>query len=145
MESCRIDPLLYARKLPQHAQLRERDGKVLNIDLRRCKLTQPDDAFVAVCPLQDLPESSSKAVTVDGQSILLCRTQDQVFAVENRCTHQNTPLAGGRVRGGYVSCPLHGVRFNLSTGEPMGTLTRIPLRTFAVRTEDGEIALKLQD
>ncbi|MBT5792046.1 MAG: Rieske 2Fe-2S domain-containing protein, partial [Gammaproteobacteria bacterium] len=54
---------------------------------------------------------------------------------------QNSPLAGGRVRNGFISCPLHGVRFDLRTGEPRGALTRIPVETYAVRDKDGMIVI----
>jgi len=36
---------------------------------------------------------------------------------------------------------LHGVRFDLSTGEPRGTLTRVPVKTYSVRDEDGMIVI----
>ncbi|MBT5209668.1 MAG: ferredoxin, partial [Halieaceae bacterium] len=51
-------------------------------------------------------------------------------------------LAGGRIRRGHVSCPLHGVRFKLSTGEPVGQLTRVALKTFDVQIEAGMIGVK---
>lgn len=69
----------------------------------------------------------------------------ELYAIDNRCTHQNAELTGGRIRSGYISCPLHGVRFNLQTGEPMGQLTRLPVRTHMIRIEDGRILLQRPD
>ncbi len=97
--------------------------------------------YTPVCALEEIPAQSSKSVSVDGVSVLLCNHNGSIYALENRCTHQNNPLEGGRVRGGYVSCPLHGVRFKLDTGEPVGALTRIPVRTFAVQVEDGVVSV----
>ncbi|SVB40266.1 uncharacterized protein METZ01_LOCUS193120 [marine metagenome] len=49
----------------------------------------------------------------------------------------------GRIKNGYISCPLHGVRFSLETGEPMGgQLTRVAVRTYEV--VEGETSICIQ-
>jgi 3-phenylpropionate/trans-cinnamate dioxygenase ferredoxin subunit len=85
--------------------------------------------------------NSSEVLELEGESVLLCNSGGSHFAIRNQCTHQNSPLAEGRVRNGFISCPLHGVRFDLRTGEPRGTLTRVPVKTYAVRDEDGMIVI----
>ncbi|MCS5585616.1 MAG: Rieske 2Fe-2S domain-containing protein [Pseudomonadales bacterium] len=90
---------------------------------------------------EPLALNSSEVLELEGESILLCNSGGSHFAIRNQCTHQNSPLAEGRVRNGFISCPLHGVRFDLSTGEPRGTLTRVPVKTYAVRDEDGMIVV----
>ncbi len=95
--------------------------------------------FIPVCDLEELPDGTTKAVRVGDLNILLCRSRGDVFAIENKCSHQNTALTGGRLRNGYISCPLHGVRFELATGKPSGQLTRVALQTYAVRVEAGRV------
>ena len=90
---------------------------------------------------EPLALNSSEVLELEGESILLCNSGGSHFAIRNQCTHQNSPLAEGRVRNGFISCPLHGVRFDLRTGEPRGTLTRVPVKTYAVRDEDGMIVI----
>ena len=90
---------------------------------------------------EPLALNSSEVLELEGESVLLCNSGGSHFAIRNQCTHQNSPLAEGRVRNGFISCPLHGVRFDLSTGEPLGTLTRVPVKTYAVRDEDGMIVI----
>ena len=90
-----------------------------------------------------LPPNSTNPVDIDGTPVLICNSGGTHYAIEDRCTHQDTPLHKGRLRGQYISCPLHGVRFDLTTGEPKGTLTRIPVRTFEVVEEDGRIGIRL--
>lgn len=87
----------------------------------------------------DLSDNDSRAVTINGRKILICRAGGALYAVENRCTHQEAELEGGRIRGCFISCPLHGVRFDLRDGNPMGQLTREALPTFEVRVIDGVI------
>lgn len=90
---------------------------------------------------EPLDLNSSEVLDLEGESVLLCNSGGTHFAIRNQCTHQNSPLAGGRVRNGFISCPLHGVRFDLATGEPRGTLTRVPVKTYAVRGDGGMIVI----
>jgi 3-phenylpropionate/trans-cinnamate dioxygenase ferredoxin subunit len=87
----------------------------------------------------DLANNDSRAVTLNGSKVLVCRAGGELYAVENRCTHQAAELEGGRIRGCFISCPLHGVRFDLRDGSPMGQLTREALPTYEVRVVDGVI------
>jgi len=98
------------------------------------------DTKILVEPLAD---NTTFAIEHNGEKVLLCNAAGKHYAVENRCSHQNTPLENGRIRQGYICCPLHGVRFDLKTGEPKGQLTRIPLKTFAVSEENGKIRIDL--
>jgi len=93
----------------------------------------------------DLALNSARAVERDGRSFLLCRTADGIFALDNRCTHQDSPLAEGRLRGNFIFCPLHGVRFDLRNGMPAGTLTTKPVRTYPVTLAGDAIEISVDD
>ncbi len=95
--------------------------------------------FHAVANIEDIPLNKVKLIELDGVELLLCRTADQVHVIENKCSHQDKPLANGRIRNGYILCPFHGMRYKLEDGEPVGQLTRIPLRTFKSRIVDGNV------
>jgi 3-phenylpropionate/trans-cinnamate dioxygenase ferredoxin subunit len=85
-------------------------------------------------------EGSQRPVTVAGRRLVVCRSEGQFFAFENRCTHESEALLGGTLRKCSIVCPLHGARFSLKTGMPYGPPAFEPLLTFAVRvTEDGDL------
>lgn len=63
-----------------------------------------------------------------------------ICAVDNRCPHQNGPLADGIISGDHVICPLHGHRFNLRTGESAGDDERI--KTYQIFIEGEEIFIE---
>jgi 3-phenylpropionate/trans-cinnamate dioxygenase ferredoxin subunit len=95
-------------------------------------------------PAAELAEGKSRAVEIEGQSILVCRSGSEVFAVQNRCTHAQSELEGGRIRQGRISCPLHGALFELRTGRSLNpALGYAPLKTYAVREAEGMILLDL--
>lgn len=97
------------------------------------------DGFLDAASLSDIPENSSIGVSLGGEDILLCNTREGVFAVKNQCTHQLQALEGGKIRGCFIFCPLHGQRFSLKDGSPIGQLTDKPLRTYALRIEGDRI------
>jgi 3-phenylpropionate/trans-cinnamate dioxygenase ferredoxin component len=95
--------------------------------------------FQRVFPAAELEPNSSRAVEIEGHKLLVCNAGGEFYTVANQCTHQASPLEGGRIRNCFISCPLHGARFNLRDGSTSGQLTNTPLRTFPTRVVDGEV------
>lgn len=78
----------------------------------------------------------------DGTAVVV-RVGDRVCAYRNRCLHQDSPLAGGIVRNGVLSCPLHFWRYHADSGQLIGT--RRALDRFPVDVVDGEAFVLLPD
>lgn len=95
--------------------------------------------FQAVFPAEELAPNASRAVELDGVNVLVCHAGGEFYAVINECTHQASALEGGRIRNCFISCPLHGARFDLRDGSTKGQLTQVPLKTFPVRVVDGQV------
>lgn len=89
--------------------------------------------FVAVAKLEEVPPGAKKVVTVNGIEIVLCHTKDRVFAVRNLCSHAYEKLEDGRVRNCWISCPVHGARFDLETGAPLNPPATMPVDVYDVR------------
>ena len=94
-------------------------------------------------PLADLPLDTQVAITVAGTAVLLVNDGGTVRALENRCSHMDSPLDCGRVRLGWIACPAHGARFDLETGEALTGPASEPVRVFAVRVVDGMIEVEV--
>ena len=94
---------------------------------------------IAVAPLADIPENGTRTFALHGKSVLVARTPEGVFAVENRCSHALQALEGGKLKGFHIFCPAHGVRFDMRDGSAMGTLTKLPLKVWEVEIIDGVI------
>lgn len=100
------------------------------------------ESFTRVAKVSDVAAGTSLLVTVNGQEILLCNSNDKVAAVINRCSHAEEKLDCGRIRNGWISCPAHGARFDLETGEPMNPPATLPIQTFPTRIVDGWIEVR---
>lgn len=96
-------------------------------------------------PEAEFPAEGKLAARLAGWHVLVLRADDGSFrAVNDRCTHQAALLSPGRVRRGAVMCPLHGARFEVTTGRCMGAAYP-DLRVFPVRVEAGRIAVEVPD
>lgn len=80
---------------------------------------------------------------VDGYSVMVLRCGAELYAIEDRCTHDGEPLAGAEVENCQVVCPRHGARFCLRTGEALTPPAYEPVRTFKARAENGRILIEL--
>lgn len=98
-----------------------------------------EPTFTPALPLAELPAGTKQMATVAGVPLLLCHTADKVFAVRNECSHAHEALDCGRMRGTWISCPVHGARFDLETGEPLNPPATQPIQTFEVRVVGGMI------
>ncbi len=92
-------------------------------------------------PVAAVPDDACVAVG-DGRAIAL-RIGDTVCVYRNRCLHQDSPLAGGIVRNGVLSCPLHFWRYHADSGRLVGT--RRDLEPYPVEVVDGEAYVELPD
>ncbi len=91
--------------------------------------------------LADVPVGGSKVVYFDGQQVALFNSGGTIYALANRCSHANGPLSDGSVEGSVVTCPHHGSRFSLETGEPECGPASRPLTRYDVRVEVGQVYL----
>jgi nitrite reductase (NADH) small subunit len=78
------------------------------------------DMWVRVGAVDDVPLLEGRSVTVDGRRIAVFRLPDGWAAIDAACPHRSGPLGDGLVAERCVTCPLHGRRFDLITGEQHG-------------------------
>ncbi len=81
------------------------------------------------------------AIEVDGVAVCLTRVGDEVFAVEDTCTHSEASLSEGEVSGTKIECWLHGAEFDLRTGEALTPPATSALKTFKVEVNDNQVVV----
>ncbi len=86
-----------------------------------------------------------KLVEVDGIEIGVFNCGGELLAIEDRCSHDDGPLAEGEFDPAActVECPRHGSLFDLRSGRPKTLPAFAPVETFEVRVEDGEIHVEV--
>ncbi len=90
-----------------------------------------------------LAPGQKTATQIEDKEILVCRINEDYFAVANRCTHSAWPLAGDPIEGMEIVCTLHGARFDLRDGCPTAGPASRPLATFPIELRNGELYVSL--
>ena len=89
-------------------------------------------AFERACSLEEIPADQGLAVTLGAQEVVIARDGDEVFALENECSHAAVALSEGEVADCQIECWLHGSMFDLRTGKPTNLPATEPVATFPV-------------
>ncbi|MCI0543814.1 MAG: non-heme iron oxygenase ferredoxin subunit [Actinobacteria bacterium] len=100
---------------------------------------------VAVTALDDLPNERGVRVRVGDLRIAMFRVGDEVFALDDRCSHAEAWLSEGEIFDDAVECPRHGSEFNLRTGRPMSLPATKPVPVYPVDIEDGTVYLTISE
>ncbi|TYB41519.1 non-heme iron oxygenase ferredoxin subunit [Actinomadura chibensis] len=99
--------------------------------------------YVKVCALGDVPADGAIAVEVDDTPIAIARSGEDVFAVNDICSHAEVSLSEGEVYDGTIECWLHGSCFDLRSGKPTNPPATQPVATYKVKVEDGDVYVSL--
>ena len=95
-----------------------------------------------VAKVSEVPNFGKKVVSVSGKEILLVNVKGNIYAFENECPHQGSPMNASVVKDGYISCPRHGYRFSLTDGRCVEH-PECRLATFAVQLSGDDILVDL--
>lgn len=100
----------------------------------------------AVCPASELPPGARQVVQAGGLDVLVINCAGQVFAIENRCSHEDAALDDGDLdeQACSIECCRHGSRFDLRTGRALNLPAYEPVETFDVVVQEGTVAVAVE-
>jgi 3-phenylpropionate/trans-cinnamate dioxygenase ferredoxin subunit len=100
---------------------------------------------IDVASLDEFPPGSEKIVSVGWTSVGVYNCGGSLYAIEDRCSHDDGPLCEGDwdEEECRVVCPRHGSQFDLATGRPLTLPAIEPVDTFPVVVEDGIVRVEL--
>lgn len=98
---------------------------------------------MAVARAGDIPPLEGRAVSVAGIRIAIFRTESGFRAIDAVCPHRGGPLADGLVGDDCVTCPLHNLRIDLTTGEVVAG-GEGEVAVYPVRERDGWLYLEVE-
>jgi 3-phenylpropionate/trans-cinnamate dioxygenase ferredoxin subunit len=101
--------------------------------------------IIEVCPVEELRPGERRLIEWEDLEIGVFNCEGRFYAIEDRCSHDNGPLAEGEFDedGCTVECPRHGSLFDLRTGKPMTLPAYVPVDTFPVIIEEDTIKLEV--
>ncbi len=102
-------------------------------------------SYLPACPLAELVEGTATRVVVDGVAVCLVRTEGEVHAIDDMCSHADVSLSEGEVDGLTIECWLHGSRFDLVTGRPTGLPATRPVPVYPVKIEADQVLVDVTE
>lgn len=94
--------------------------------------------FIDVCGVGEIAPGRSRPARAGGKDLALFNVEGAIHALENSCPHQGAALAGGKLCGRHVTCPAHGLRFDVTTGA-MAAAPTITVAKFAVKIDGDRV------
>ena len=99
--------------------------------------------YIDVASLAQVLPGHTFKVTTDHGDILLANVEGKIYAVDDMCTHEDSSLSLGCLKGELVSCTLHGSRFDVRSGQPMEEPATEALQRYPVRINRDRIEICL--
>ncbi len=99
--------------------------------------------WVDVAYPEEIADQTCKLLEIDRKAIAVFNLGGAYYAIEDNCPHQHLPIADGIIEDCTITCPYHGAKFNLTTGELLAPPACDNLTTFPVRIEDGKVQIKI--
>ena len=101
--------------------------------------------FTSVAKISELSDGQTQLVEVDDRLVILFRKGDDVFCMDDVCTHDGGTLSDGELDGQQIECPRHGAKFDLCTGKALTMPATEDNLMHRVKIEGEEILVSLNE
>ncbi len=91
--------------------------------------------------LSELTTGKAVKIEKDGRSICVARVGDEVFAVDDTCSHSDASLSEGDITDFKIECWLHGAEFDLRTGQALTPPAVAPIKTYSESVEGDSVTV----
>jgi len=100
-------------------------------------------AEVKVAVISQVPPGTGKAVHAGAKQVALFNVGGTFYAIDSLCTHRHGPLAEGTLEGTIVTCPWHGSKFDVTSGQVVKGPASQAVSTYPVRVEGTDVLLDI--
>jgi 3-phenylpropionate/trans-cinnamate dioxygenase ferredoxin subunit len=100
--------------------------------------------FIRACSVDDVKDGSAIRVDIDGVPVAVVRSEGEIYAIRDVCSHANVPLSEGEVEDTTIECWLHGSRFDLVTGRPTGLPATQPVPVYPVKIDGSDVLVAVK-
>ena len=109
----------------------------------RRRPVRSEPRWARVASASAVPAGELRAVSTDRGAVVLANVDGDIYALEDRCSHQDYPLSAGELEYDELECPFHGARFEVRSGRAVQLPAIAPVRTFQVDVRDGDVYVRL--
>jgi nitrite reductase (NADH) small subunit len=100
--------------------------------------------LIKVAEIKDVKPGTGKVVQAEGHRIALFNVAGTFHAIDNTCSHRSGPIGEGKLEGEVVTCPWHGAKFNVKTGEVLTPPARKGVWSFPVKVQGNDVLVEVE-
>lgn len=101
--------------------------------------------MIRLADLNQLQLGTQLEVQTAKLDLLLCRTDEGIYAIDRLCSHKQLPLTDGKIQGKTIICPHHAGKFDLTTGKNLAVPAFVPIKAYQVTIIDDAIYIENKD
>jgi 3-phenylpropionate/trans-cinnamate dioxygenase ferredoxin component len=106
---------------------------------------QTEHEYLLVAKLSDFEGTQSLVREVEDRYVVLIRSGEQVYCIDDVCTHDGGTLSDGEIQGNCIVCPRHGAKFDYRSGKALTMPATVPTGSHDVSIRGGEVYVRLKD
>ena len=99
--------------------------------------------YVKAATVEDVPDGGALRVTIGDVPIAIVRSDGEIYAIHDVCSHANVSLSEGEIEDQTIECWLHGSRFDLVTGRPTGLPATQPVPVYPVKIDGDDVLVSV--
>jgi 3-phenylpropionate/trans-cinnamate dioxygenase ferredoxin subunit len=88
--------------------------------------------LIPLASIEQVKLGKTKSFKVGNEFVLVVNIEDEYYAIEDRCSHEDSRLSLGCLKGELIDCTLHGSRFNVKTGCPIEEPATEAVKTYPI-------------
>jgi len=93
--------------------------------------------------LDSIVEGKPVKLSKNGKDICVARVGNEVFAIEDNCSHQDAALSEGEQSGYKIECWLHSAEFDLRTGAALTPPASQAVKTYPVSVDGNNVVVEI--
>ena len=97
---------------------------------------------IRLCSAGDVAIGGVIKVETNGLAVAVFNLGGQFYVTDDACTHGPGSMSEGFVDGDCIECNFHQGVFNIKTGAVVQPPCMVPLKTYPVSVEDGDVYIE---
>jgi len=93
--------------------------------------------------LDSIVEGKPVKLSKNGKDVCVARVGNEVFAIEDNCSHQDAALSEGEQNGYKIECWLHSAEFDLRTGDALTPPASQAVKTYPVSVDGNNVVVEI--
>ena len=101
--------------------------------------------FIKVTTKSQLAENEIHLHEVDDRLVILIRSGDEIYCIDDVCTHDGGTLSDGTLENCRISCPRHGAQFDVKTGNALTMPATESTGSHEVKVDGEDVYVKINE